>query len=229
MEGGTAAHRRTPNETAIALLFFVLTLAGVGALLWREESRLLDDPAARAQRGEIHGVTGDSLVAPGNFARALDEVADRMGAGDVVNSLRLSPIRVDATVRDANGNQRILSVDPSFDVDVREFGESTQPGVRPRAVDAGAPARMFAAVARRAPAGPENLDYLVFSVSSGGAGAGSWSMFLDDVPIGRQQWQADARGADVRPLGQPSGAERARTACLERAGSAKEAARCTAP
>jgi hypothetical protein len=225
MEGGTASQRRGPNETLIALLFFVATLAGVGVLLWSEEQRLLDDPQAKAERGEISGVSGDSLVAPERFARAMGEVAERMGQEDVVSDLRLSPVRVDATVRDPTGNQRILSVDPGFEVDSRDFGESSREGVDPRAIDTRAPARMFDQVSRRAPAQPQNLDYFVFSLT--GDREPRWSLFLDDVPIARQQWVADGRGGDVRPLGQPSAADRERTACLERARSAEESARCT--
>jgi hypothetical protein len=214
--------RRGPNETVILLLFFIVSLAAVGLLLWREESRLLDDPAAKAQRGEITGATGDSLVREANFAKAIREIDDRLGPSDVINSVRLSPVRVDVTTRDEIGRQRILSVDPGFDVDTRDFGESEQPGVRARAIDTAAPQRFFATVQRRIRAPDESLDYLVYTVS----GTPSWSLFLRDVPIAQKQWQADARGADVRRLGEPSSAAARQQACLQQADSAEEAARC---
>jgi hypothetical protein len=223
---GTEAQRRRrgPNETIILVLFFVVALTSVGLLLWHEEQRLLDDPDAKAERGEIVGVTDDSLAGPANFRRALGEIDERLAESDVINSVRLSPVRVDVTARNENGKQRILSVDPSFDVTTREFGESEQPGVRVRAVDPDAPARMFAAVQQRSGAKPENLDYFVYSISAGSAPR--WLLYLDDVPINRKQWEADARGRDVRRLGEPSGAQAAQQRCLQGADSAEEAARC---
>jgi hypothetical protein len=216
--------RRGPNEAVILTLFFLVCLTSVGLLLWHEEARLLDDPDAKAQRGEIVGAEGDSLVRAANFQRALREIDERLGESDVVNSVRLSPVRVDVTARDDIGRQRILSVDPGFDVDERAFGESEQPGVRVRALDPAAPARMFAVVRRRSGAKPGNLDYFVYSLT--GNRAPSWLLYLDGVPIARKQWQADARGRDVRPLGEPSGAEAAQQSCLQSARSAQDAARC---
>ena len=139
----------------------------------------------------------------------------------MVNSVRLSPVRVDVTAHDDTGRQRILSVDPGFDVEERDFGDSDQPGVRVRAIDPAAPARMFAVVRQRSGAKPWNLDYFVYSISGNG-----WLLYLDGVPITRKQWQADARGRDVRRLGEPSGAEAAQRSCLQRARSAEDAARC---
>lgn len=216
--------RRGPNETVILVLFFVIALGSVGAMLWHEENRLLDDPNAKAERGEIAGATGESLVRTANFERALREIDQRLGTRDVVNSVRLSPVRVDVTARDETGKQRILSVDPGFDVTKRDFGESEQPGVRVRAIDPAAPERIFAQVSRRAPARPKNLDYFVYSISTGSPPR--WLLYLDGVPIQRKQWEADARGGHVRPLGQPSSAETAQQACLQRARSAPDAARC---
>jgi hypothetical protein len=221
---GEQKRRRGPNETVILVLFFVVCLASIGALLWHEESRLLDDPDAKAERGEIVGVTGDSLASPANFQRALGEIDKPLADTDVITSVRLSPVRVDVTARDENGKQRILSVDPGLDVTTRDFGENEQPGVRVRAIDPAAPARMFAAVQRRSSTKPENLDYFVYSVSSGSAP--QWQLYLDDVPITRKQWVADARGRDVRGLGEPSGEAAAQQRCLQEADTAEEAARC---
>jgi hypothetical protein len=213
---------RGPNETAILVLYFLLSLTAVGLLLWHEEHDALHDPEAKAQRGDIVGAQGDSLVRAANFEGALRKLDGRLGPRDVITNLRLSPVRVDVTVNDDTGRQRILSVDPGLGVDTRDFGESGQPGIRVAAVDASAPQRFFAAVARRAPAQPKNLDYLVYSVS----GSPQWLMYLDGVPLRRKQWVADAHGRDVRALGQPSGAEVRQRACLQGARSAEDAARC---
>jgi hypothetical protein len=221
---GQEKRRRGPNETVILTLFFLVCLASVGLLLWHEETRLLDDPEAKAQRGEIVGAEDDSLVRAANFERALREIDGRLGERDVINSVRLSPVRVDVTAHDETGKQRILSVDPGFDIDEREFGESEQPGVRVRAIDPAAPGRIFAVVAQRSGAKPENLDYFVYSISANRSP--SWLLYLDGVPIPRKQWEADARGRDVRRRGEPSGAEAAQQSCLQRARSAEDAARC---
>ena len=216
--------RRGPNETVILTLFFLVCLASVGLLLWHEENRLLDDPDDLSSLRLGVGAEGDSLVRAANFERALREIDERLGESDVVNSVRLSPVRVDVTAHDDTGRQRILSVDPGFDVDERDFGESEQPGVRVRGIDPAAPARMFAVVRQRSGAKPGNLDYFVYSIS--GTNSPSWLLYLDGVPITRKQWQADARGRDVRRLGEPSGAEVQQQSCLQRARSAEDAARC---
>ena len=216
--------RRGPNETPILVLFFLLSLTALGLLLWHEEHEALHDPEAKAQRGEVVGAQGDSLVRAANFQKALRKIDDRLGPGDVINSVRLSPIRVDVTARDRIGRQRILSVDPGYDVSSRDFGESTQPGVRVAAIDPTAPERIFTEVSRRVPAKPENLDYFVYSIST--ATPPRWLLFLDGVDIRRKQWEADARGGDIRQLGQPSDAEAKQRDCLQRARSAEEAARC---
>jgi hypothetical protein len=170
------------------------------------------------------GAEGDSLVRAANFEKALRKIDDRLGPGDVINSVRLSPIRVDVTARDRIGKQRILQVDLGFDVTTLDSGESDQPGIRVAAIDPAAPERIFTEVSRRAPAKPENLDYFVYSIS--GHTAPQWLIYLDGVDIRRKQWQADARGRDVRLLGQPSDAEAKQRDCLQRARSAEEAARC---
>jgi hypothetical protein len=216
--------RRGPNETAILALFYVLALTGVGLLLWHEEHDALHDPEAKAERGELVGAQGDSLVRGVNFAKALRKIDDRLGPADVITSVRLSPIRVDVTARNNIGRQRIVHVDPGFDVSTQDFGESEQPGIRVAAIDPTAPERIFAQVMRRAPAKPENLDYFVYSISTGTAPR--WLLYLDGVDIGRKQWEADARGRDVRQLGQPSATEARQQACLQAARSAEEAARC---
>lgn len=216
--------RRGPNETAMLVLFFIVSLTCVGVLLWREENRLLDDPVAKAQRGEIVGAEGDSLVRAANFSRALQEIDGKLGSGDVVNSLRLSPVRVDVTARDDTGKQTIYSVDPAFKVSTRDFGESDQPGIRLRVIDTAAPERFFATVQGRTQATAKHLDYLVYSFS--GSGPPSWLLYLDDVAIRDKQWEADSHGGDLRHQGQPSAREARQQACLQRARSAEDAARC---
>jgi hypothetical protein len=221
---GEPRRRRGPNETVILVLFFIVSLASVGYLLYHEEHRLLHDPNAKAERGEIVGVTGDSLASPENFTRALQEIDAELGPNDVINSVRLSAVRVDVTARDEKGKQRIVSVDPSFDVSTRDFGESSQPGIRVRAIDPAAPARMFTAVQQRSGAKPKNLDYFVYSIS--GSGPPQWLLYLDDVALDQKQWVANARGTDVRRSGEPSAEQAAQQRCLQEADSAEEAARC---
>lgn len=216
--------RRGPNETVILVLFFLVSLGSVGYLLYHEEHRLVHDPNAKAERGEIVGITGDSLASQANFTEALQKIDGKLGTGDVITSLRLSPVRVDVTAHDPKGNQRIISVDPSFDVTTRDFAQSDDPGVRIRAIDTAAPTRLFTTVSQRANAEPKSLDYFVYSASS--PGGAEWLLYLKDVAIADKSWQANSRGLGAHRLSEPSPEEAARQRCLQNADSAEEAARC---
>jgi hypothetical protein len=208
--GTTSGETRSgPREGPILALFALLVFAAVGVVLWREEHDALHDPVKKGERGELVGIEGDSLVRAENFARALREIGERMAPGDVVLSLRLSPVRVDANVRDETGQARILNVDAGFGVTSREFGESTQRGIEVRRIDPAAPQRMFTTVRRLAPARQRDLDYVVLSVPLGSdPDPPFWNMFLVDVPIARKQWFADLDGTGVRRPGEPRTGER---------------------
>jgi hypothetical protein len=207
MTSGESEHG--PGEGLILTVFALLVFAAVGVVLWREEHDALHDPVKKGERGELVGTEGASLVRAENFARALGRVGDRTQTGDVIVSLRLSPVRVDAQVRDETGRQRILQVDAGFGVTSRDFGESTQAGIDVRRIDPAGPQRMFATVARLAPAQQKDLDYVVLSVPSGSdPDPPFWNMFVVNVPIARKQWLADLDGSDVRRPGEPSRAQR---------------------
>ncbi|MBA2506627.1 MAG: hypothetical protein H0V29_11895 [Thermoleophilaceae bacterium] len=259
--GGTVSHGGTipeaegpqggggPPERAIAVLFFLVTVALVGATLFLSEQHFIDDPLAQAQRGDIAGLDEDSLILRGNLRRALDEVQDKAPRTTIKN-LRLAPVSLDMTVRDSNGRQEIVRVDPAYRASTTDFGDSTDAGYPFSAINLSAPAKITKAVARRAGASTDDLDYMVLTESPGfGGGRESygWSVFLKrDVPIARRQWQAAGNGSDVRKLGAPPRAVlrqqarqqresrqlqkkiQARSRCFSRAKDAAGVQRCVA-
>lgn len=163
-----------------------------------------------------------------------------------MSSVRVSPERVDLTVRDAGGNRRILSIDPAFGVQERDFGVGEDDAVRPEEIDVRGPERMTRAVAKRTGLPFSAVDYATMSFS--GSGELSWYMALDSGPARVRQWIAAPDGSDLRRPGELSARQQAanererrryererrraellftrRTNCLRRARDAEAAARC---
>lgn len=203
----------------MGLLFLAVTVALVSAVLVLSEQHFAGDPVARAQRGDIAGLSEGSMVLEGNFRRALAEVRKRSGRS-TINNLRLAPVSLDMTVRDSDGRQSIYRVDSAFRTRKQDFGDSVNPGFAFADVDLDAPARITTAVARRARARPEDLDYMVLNRSPafpGREAAYTWVVFLKrEIPIARRQWQAAGNGTDVRGLGELPRSERRRQARAQR-------------
>ena len=230
--GGTVSHSGTmptpesapgesgPPERPITVLFMLVTIALVGAVLYLSEQHFIDDPVAQAQRGEIAGLSDGSLVVEPNLARALRAVKKRAGRSSIKN-LRLSPVSLDMTIQDPDGRESIFKVDPAFQVTENDFGDSTDPGFPYRGVDLAAPEKIARAVARKAKADVDDLDYMVLNRTPAFAATGgkaySWTIFLKrDVPIARRQWNAAGDGSDLRKLGTLPSSERRRQARQQR-------------
>lgn len=226
----------------LLVAFAVAAVAAVAVVLGLSERAAVRDPAEKALRGEVTGLTEHSLVRPENLARALRKVRAESPAGTTLSMLRLAPEGLDATVQDPNGAQRIVSVDAAFDTTDRSFGTATQPGLAFDRVDTAAPARMLRAVAGRTRADLDELNYLALTVG-GSDRAQSWFLALRGDGRDRQ-WTADARGGDVRHPGELPRAERERierqrreseahqrrarrrSRCVERASGPAEVDRC---
>ena len=229
------------GEGLILLLFTVLTLAASAWVLITSEQAAVDDPAEKAARGEITGLHQQSLLRRVNLERALEKAT-----GQQVTSIRVSPERVDITVRDGDGNRQILSVDPGFAVEERDFGVGEDEAVPPSEIDPRGPERMTRAVATRTGLPLSAIDYATMSFS--GTGERSWYMALDSGPARVRQWIAAEDGSDLRRPGELSAREKAasarqqrriererrradliftrRTNCLRRAEDAQAASRC---
>lgn len=229
------------GESLVLLLFTILTLAASAYVLVTSEQDAVDDPAQKAARGEITGLHEQSLMRRGNLERALVKAS-----GQLVSNVRVSPERVDLTVRDGDGNRQILSIDPGFGVQERDFGVGEDEAVRPEEIDVRGPERMTRAVAKRTGLPFSAVDYLTMSFS--GTGERSWYMALDSGPARVRQWIAAPDGSDLRRPGELSARQKAanererrryererrradllftrRTNCLRRARDAEAAARC---
>jgi hypothetical protein len=229
------------GEGVILLLFTILTLAASAFVLVTSEQSAVDDPAEKAARGEITGLHAESLMRRANLERALEKVGGRL-----VSNIRVSPERIDVTVRDGDGARQILSIDPAFGVQERDFGVGEDAAVRPAEIDTRGPERMTRAVAKRTGLRPAAVDYVTMSFS--GTGERSWYMALDSGPARVRQWIAAADGSDLRRPGEMSAKDRAaseaqrrrvererrradllftrRSNCLRRARDAEAASRC---
>jgi hypothetical protein len=233
-----------PSEGLILLLFTILTIAASAFVLLRSESDAVSDPAEKAARGEIAGLDELSLLREANLRKALSKVAE--GSRPLISNIRVSAERVDVTVRDDDGSRKILSIDPGFEVEERDFGVGEDAAVEVPTIDAGAPERMVRSVAERTRLGEDAVDYVTMSFA--GSGERSWYMALDTGPARTRQWIAAADGSDLRKPGELSQKQKdenertrreleaqqrryqrqfeRRSACLQRASDARAAARC---
>lgn len=230
------------GEGVILLLFTIITLAASAFVLVTSEQDAVDDPAQKAARGEITGLHAQSLMRRGNLEQALGKVP----TGNLVTSIRVSPERVDVTVRDRDGARQILSIDPGFGVEERDFGVGEDQAVPPGEIDTRGPERMTRDVAKRTGLAFSAVDYVTTSFS--GTGEPTWYMALDSGPARVRQWIAEADGSDLRRPGEMSAKDRAaseaqqrrvererrradraferRSACLRRARDAEAASSC---
>jgi hypothetical protein len=229
-----------PREGLILLLFVIVTLAVTAYVLLGEENSAVDDPVQKAARGEVRGLDELSLVREKNFRRVLEKV--RSGARPLVADVRLAPERADITVQDRDGSRKILSFDPGLGVKERDFGVSTSKARPASAIDPGAPERMVRGAAEESGMSADALDYVTttFLIET----RPTWTVAFDKGPAKDRLWIAEFGGRDVRRSGELSTAQKnanartqrearaslrrlkQRTACLSRAATAQDAARC---
>lgn len=190
------------GEGAVLLLFTLITLAASAFVLVTSEEDALDDPAEKAARGEITGLHPQSLMRQANLERALREVG-----APLVTNIRVSPERVDVTVRDRDGAREILSIDPGFGIERRDFGVGEDDAIPPGEIDVRGPERMTRAVAKRTGLRFAAVDYVTMSFS--GDSEPTWYMALESGPARARQWIAEADGSDLRRPGELSARQRA--------------------
>jgi hypothetical protein len=233
-----------PREGLILLLFTILTVALSAYVLVNEEHDAVHDPTQKASRGEVRGLGSLSLLREANLRRVLAKVA--AGKRPLVSDIRVSAVRVDVTVLDADGFRKVLSFDPGFGVKEIDLGVSDTHTVRAGRIDPGAPERMVKSVAERTRLGNDAVDYVTASFS--GSPPYNWYMSLDKGPARTRQWIAARDGSDLRKPGELSQAQKdanaqrkrqfeaqqrrfkrqsaRRDACLNRAQTATAASRC---
>lgn len=197
------------GEGPILLVWFLVTLALAAFVLIRAEHNALTDPVKKAARGEIKGFSGDSLLNPERFAKALVKSDARLGDGGYLLGGRLDPVQWSATIRRADFKERIVIVGPSLKVSDRAFSESEDKGLRAGQVPPGAPRAIMAAIARRQGKTLEtqaaDLDYysLTTRTDEEGLVIGSWFIRFKSGQPSKRDWNAQLDGSDVYRNGEP--------------------------
>jgi hypothetical protein len=190
----TSPLRTLRIDLLLLALFCVLALGGTAVVLVHEERQALDDPLQKGQRGEVVGAAGLSLLAPANFARALDIARAELAPDHQLTNLRLSPTRLDITVRNTLGEQRSIQVGLDYDPRVNDAGTNSTTGPRGvTGIDVSAPARALAAVLARERWAPSTLDYVVYDAPQGDTPS-RWDLFFTKVPIERNHVATDGSG-----------------------------------
>lgn len=193
------AEPRAPRRSPLPLLFTIAAIVVTGLVLYRADQDAVDSPAVVSRELAGHALGERSLVRATNFRRALAAIQDEMAPGEDLLSLRLTPQELGSTVRDANGNTRLVDVGLDFAVDARDW--STDTSSTPldlAAIDPAAPEKVVRGALRGAGADDTHLAYASLS----GGDPPTWYVSLDDVPIGEQSWSADLAGIAVTHPGE---------------------------
>jgi hypothetical protein len=185
-------------DRVLGLLFVVLAMGGTAAALAVNERHALDDPLQKAERGEVTGIGGLSLLRAPNLRRALAAADRALKDDEQVTSLRLAPTRIDIQARDTIGAMRQLQLRVDIEAHVvSTSGTSSDTGPRSLAgIDTAAPERFVRAIAEREGYPPDHLDYLVLQLPPDEV---RWDGFWVKVPIERNHFSADAHGRVTGP------------------------------
>jgi hypothetical protein len=199
----------------LLLVLVVLSLAGSAFVLVREERANRDDPVQAAQRGEISMLDGRSLLRTANLERAWAAARGEMTDTDVVLDLRVTPVGLVATVRDADEQQRDIVIDVAFDVRSSDRGESARDGVRAADVPTRAVERAVRGVLGRAAPGAQ-VESVRASITLPGADVSAslveWTLDVTGVRLAGRTWFASPDGSRVRLPAEPRELTRGPTA-----------------
>lgn len=187
--------------TAVMIAVFFIGLAAMFAL---EERRRLDDPVLKGQRGEITTLSPQSLVREEHFARALAAVGAAVPAGSRVQSLRLTPLELRATLAGPDGRQFDLTVDAGHELTERTGGGVRPTGPAPRAIDPALPLELVTRAEQRLRLQPRHLDYVLLSVVGDEP---AWGLYYAEPPLDNDATAA-FDGSDLRIIGTPPAAAR---------------------
>jgi hypothetical protein len=202
-----------PREGPLILIFLVLTLSASAFVLHRAEANAVKDPKQKAARGEITGLSTDSLVRPENLRKALAKV--NAGKYPLISNIRVAPDRINVSVRDRDGYRKYVTIDPGFGVSMSDAGVGEDYAVHTESVNAEAPQRMLKAVVAKTGLTPAAFDYTATSFSENSKT--TWYMAMKRGPARVRQWIAEADGSDIRRPGELSSADKKRQADTARA------------
>lgn len=189
-----------------ALVFF----AAFALIFIREEHRRMNDPVEKAQRGEITTTSGDSLLKHQNLTKALAAAKAKAPAEATIESLRITPSRIDITVAQSDGAQWELAVDPSFKVTKDTYPASEPEGLPFSKIPTGVPERLVKSIQAKLHLQPQNLDYVLLNPRKDFEGKrdDEWGAYYSKPPL-HNDATAALNGSDVRLIGTPDAATRA--------------------
>jgi hypothetical protein len=187
------------REGPLLAVWAIVTLALTAGVLWRAESRAVDDPVQKAARGEVTGLGALSLVREERLAAGLRKVRERWPDGRIVG-LRVEPTRADLSVRTPDFVVHQVRIDAGLGLDESSTSEGVEEGLAE--VPAGAPERILRAVNRRTGTAPEDVDYVNLT---GGAENPGWFLKLErGTRPDRRDYVARLDGTGVRGNWEPA-------------------------
>lgn len=191
-------------------LFVLAFIAAFAVLFYGEEQRRLNDPVEKASRGEITATGGESLLKAANLRKAISAARASVPSNVTVESMRLTPSRIDITVAQPDGAQYELAVDPAFHVDKDDYPASEPEGISFSRIPADVPQRLLGTIERKLNLKPANLDYLLLNTGKDFEGKrdDSWGAYYSKPPLNNDA-TAELNGTDVRLIGTPKAADRA--------------------
>ena len=190
-------------------LFVIVFFAAFAVLFASEEHRRMNDPKEKASRGEVTLTSGDSLVKTANLRKALNAVKAKSPANATVESLRITPTRVDVTVAQSDGAQFELSVDPSYEVSKDTYPASEPEGLPFSKIPTAVPERLIKTIESKLGLKPADLDYVLLNPRKDFEGKrdDEWGAYYSKPPL-HNDATAALDGTDVRLIGTPDAATR---------------------
>lgn len=191
-------------------LFVLVFFAAFAVLFTAEERHRLNDPVQKASRGEITAASGESLLRAANLRKALTAAQAEVPRNVTVESVRITPSRVDLTVAQPDGAQYELAVDPSMKVQKDDYPAAEPEGIPFSKIPAAVPERLLGTIERKLGLRPANLDYLLLNTGKDfdGDRDDSWGAYYSKPPLNNDA-TAELDGTDVRLIGTPKAADRA--------------------
>lgn len=192
-------------------LFVVAFFAAFAVLFTAEERHRLNDPVQKASRGEITAASGESLLRATNLRKALTAAKAKVPSNVTVESVRITPSRIDITVAQPDGAQFELAVDPSMEVQKDDYPAAEPEGIPFSKIPTAVPERLLGTIERKLGLKPADLDYLLLNTGKDFEGDrdDSWGAYYSKPPLNNDA-TAELNGTDVRLIGTPKAADRAR-------------------
>lgn len=209
---GSGSQREFPGRGAVALMIVVF-FALQGLMFAREEQRRLSDPVLKGQRGEITYRSPESLLQEQNIAKALKLIEGAVPKGSVVQSLRLTPVDINATLAERNGREHRVSVDLAFKLSEQTGNAERPTGPKFSEIDPARPAKLIATAQSKLGLQPKDLDYVLLQGSSDPP---TWGIYYSEPPLDNDAI-AEFDGSDLRIIGTPSAKVRKAQRDAERA------------